>query len=79
MQDQPEPRVSVGLTKKINLGNYESADASLYLSGLTASATEEQIEELLNVGRLAWSAMRQPLLDKLEAIRAGDKPNENGR
>ena len=65
-----EPTVSVSVSMKVNLGNYESADAFVSVSGLPAGATTEQIEELLDTGKLAWSLITARLGDKVRELRA---------
>ena len=54
---------------KVNLGNYESADAFVSLSGLEAGATEEQINELLDTGKLAWGLATKRLMGKVAELR----------
>lgn len=58
MSEQPETTITVSLARKINLGNYESADAFVSVSNLRVGATQEEINEILSVGELAW-----PLLE----------------
>lgn len=63
MNEQPEPTITVSLARKINLGNYESADAFVSVSNLRVGATPDEINEILSVGELAW-----PLLEKRLAV-----------
>ena len=73
--DEQKPTVSVSVAMKVNLGNYESADAFISVSGLEAGATEAQIEELLDTGRLAWSMLTTRLGAKVAEMRQrGPKP-----
>lgn len=58
---------------KVNLGNYESAGASLVVSGLRADATTEEIEALLDTGKLAWSVMTTRLHAKVSEMKAGTR------
>lgn len=67
--NEAEPTITVSVAMKINLGNYESADAFVSCSGLPAGATAEQIEELLDTGKLAWSLMTKRLGEKVADIR----------
>lgn len=66
------PTVTVSVAMKVNLGNYEAADADEGVSGLEAGATEEQINELLDTGRLAWGLLTKRLGDKVADLRKGN-------
>lgn len=64
-----EPTVSVSVAMKVNLGNYESADAFVSVSGLREGATAAEIEGLLDTGKLAWSLMTTRLRDKVTEMK----------
>jgi hypothetical protein len=70
MSDVDEPKIAVSMEMKVNLGNYESAGASIVLSGLRQGATEEEIEALLDTGKVAWLLMRERLVVKVAELRA---------
>ena len=69
MTNDGEPTITVSVAAKVNLGNYESADAFVSISGLEAGATEYQIEELLDTGKLAWSLMTKRLNAKVAEMK----------
>ena len=71
MEESQAPTVSVSVSMKVNLGNYESADAFVSLSGLREGAPLEEIEALLDTGKLAWGAMTERLMAKANALRTG--------
>ena len=71
MEESQAPTVSVPVSMKVNLGNYESADAFVSLSGLREGAPLEEIEALLDTGKLAWGAMTERLMAKANALRTG--------
>jgi hypothetical protein len=66
-----EPTITVSVARKINLGNYESADYFVSLSGIPAGTTAEQMKPLLDTGRVAWEQVRAALV---EQIKRGRKP-----
>lgn len=67
-----EPKVTVSVDMKVNLGNYESASVGLILSQVPASADDAEIDALLDTGKLVYEKMRDRLKDKvLETRRTG--------
>lgn len=73
MEAQTEPTITVSLARKINLGNYESADAFVSVSGLKVGATPDEINEILAVGKLAWPLLESRLAFEIEEFRANLK------
>lgn len=71
VSEDSEPRVSVSVAMKVNLGNYESADAFVSVSGLKEGATAAEIEALLDTGKLAWSLMTTRLGAKVAELKEG--------
>ena len=71
--EQDGIRVSVSISRKINLGNYESADAFVSLSNIPVGATQEEIEEALATGRLVWDALKPELVAKARELREGGR------
>ena len=64
-----EPRISISIDQKVNLGNYESASVGIILSSLPIGVTEAEIEALLDTGRLAYDKMCTRLAAKVAAKR----------
>ena len=64
-----EPRVTIAIDQKLNMGNYESATVGITLSSLPAGVTEAEIEALLDTGRLAYGKMIERLAEKVAAKR----------
>ena len=64
-----EPTITVSMSRKINLGNYESADVFVSISGIKASMRPEDIEDLLVAGRFGWDAARAALLEQIRITR----------
>lgn len=70
-----EPRVAVSIARKINLGDYESVDIFMAVSGIEAGATDEEIEELLVTGERAFSLLKNRMSKKIKDIKAARKEN----
>ena len=64
-----EPTVTVSMSRKINLGNYESADCFVSLSGVRAGMTPEEMEPLLETGKVAWSKVADALREQVRSVR----------
>lgn len=68
------PVLAVTLARKINLGNYESADCSMLVSGITADMSEFEIDDLVNrQAALVIEKMRKRLVEMVKAARADAK------
>jgi hypothetical protein len=64
-----EPTITVSMSRKINLGNYESADVFVSISGIKAGMTTPDIEPLLVAGRFGWSLAREALIEQIKIAR----------
>jgi hypothetical protein len=62
-------KVSVSVSQKVNLGNYESADVFTALSNIPTGATEEQIEAALETGELVFNYVKAVISSRVEEIR----------
>lgn len=62
-------RTTITIGQKINLGDYNSAEASIILSGVPPWATPEMIEEALDTGKIVYDKMRERLVARIEGIR----------
>ena len=67
----PLERICVTMGQKVNLGNYESADVSICLSGIPLGASEELIEEMLATAKIAYSKIGARIKNEVAVIRAG--------
>lgn len=64
--------LSLSVSRKINLGNFESADVFFSLSGITAETTDAEIDELLDGnGALAFKKLAARIKEKVDQARPG--------
>lgn len=61
--------ISISVTRKVNLGNYESADAFLSLSGIPVDATEADILDALNAADLAFEPIKAKAVEMANRLR----------
>lgn len=61
-----EPTITVSVARKINLGNYESADYFVSLSGIKAGMTAEEMKPLMDTGKVAWDTVRSALMEQIK-------------
>jgi len=64
-----EPKVAVSLSRKINLGGYESVDLFFSVSDLAVGATEAEIQEALETGEAAFQLLKRKVADKMREAR----------
>ena len=62
--------VTMSLAMKINLGNYESAEAFVSLSGVDETTTLEDIQFILDgPGKIAYDELKARLGERISAMR----------
>ena len=64
-----EPAITVSMSRKINLGNYESAEFFVAITGAKAGMTDEDLAPLVGVGKLAWDQIREVLIQEIRRTR----------
>jgi len=69
-----EPTITVSLSRKLNLGNYESADVFVSISGIKAGATPEDFAPLLVSGKFGWDCAREALVEQIRITKERNKP-----
>lgn len=74
--EEPRERIAVTGGQKVNLGNYESADLSICLSGVPVGASEELIDAMLDTTKIVYTKIRERL--KAEVVRLKTEV-QNGR
>lgn len=72
-EEKREPTMTISLARKVNTGNYESAEVFASVSGVRAGMTAEDIEPLLSTGKVAYDELRRVLAEQIrETIAAID-------
>lgn len=62
--------ISVSVSRKLSDNNYGSGEATLMLTGITDSTTEDEMDELIEQGKLAFDKLRPEVIRKAkEAIK----------
>lgn len=64
--------LTASISRKVNLGNYESAEVFVSLSGLTRDTTEAEVDEMLaGPGAIAWKKLLASVNEKARALHQG--------
>lgn len=61
---------TVSLAQKVGLPNYGDAQCFLSLSGIKADTTPEEIDQMLDQAKLAWSAIANRIRARVREINA---------
>ena len=69
MTTAEKPTVAVSMSRKINLGNYESLDVFLSIGSVTADTSEEEIIEAVNASEIVFEHVRQRIATKVIDIK----------
>lgn len=65
---------TVSVAQKVNLGNYESADVFISVSGINEVTTSEDVAALLDgAGEVAYAHLKVRLAKRVAELRAGGK------
>lgn len=62
------PSVSVSISRKVNLGNYESVDLFMSVNGVDKYTTQEEIDEALAAGELAYGQLKEHLRARIVEV-----------
>lgn len=63
-----EPTVTISVSRKINLGDYESADLFISLNGVKPGMTAKEMQPLLDVAMVGWDEMHALLSDEISRV-----------
>lgn len=64
-------KISMSVSRKVNLGNYESADAFLSLSDVPVGATAEEINAAIVTSKIVFDALKDEIVAKTTVMRGG--------
>jgi hypothetical protein len=61
---------SISISMKVNLGNYESAEAYLSVNNITADTTPEEIQSLLDGPvKISYDELKIRMKEKIQQLR----------
>lgn len=63
--------LALSLQHKINLGNYESAECFVSVSGVSVNTTPDDIDEILDQSKIVYTKIAESLRAKIKQARAG--------
>lgn len=66
-------KISMSVSRKVNLGNYESGDVFLALSDVAVGSTEEEIEAALQTSKIVFDVLRAEVNAKAAVLKGGGK------
>lgn len=78
MAQQNEPnglRVGISISRKLNMGNYESAEVWVSITGIEVGTTAEEIQAALATGALGYDALKVAITSKIQDLRKKNDPN----
>lgn len=61
--------LSISVDQKVGLPNYGSASVFLSVSGVTASTTEDEIDELLDNSKIVYAKIAERIRAKVREIK----------
>lgn len=68
------PTFSLGINRRVNLGNYESMDVQLHLSKVPVNAPESLMDELYSEAGNAFDRLVREMRAKVALMRIEDAP-----
>lgn len=67
---EPSPMsMTISISRKVNTGNYESAEVFLSLQGVREDTTREQMEAMLENGKVGYDVLRERLAAEAAVMR----------
>lgn len=65
------PQIYCHLTQKLNLGNYESAEVTIGVSGIPYDANDEMLDQAMGTIKLSLDKARAELRERVQNARDG--------
>lgn len=66
-------KINMSVSRKVNLGNYESGDVFLSLSDVPVGATQAEVEEALQTSKIVFDVLRAEVNKKAAVLREGGR------
>jgi len=67
-----QPTLAVSVSRKVNLGNYNSAEVFMSVSGIVPGMDEEAIQSLVNTeGNIAYQKLADAVNEKVSELLKG--------
>lgn len=68
-----EMTVTLSVSRKVNLGNYESADVFMSINNVPLGARAEDIEAALVTGKITFDLLKVAVTDRARELRGGER------
>ncbi len=69
MSEESKITTTVSVSRKVNTGNYESADLFVAISGITEDTTPDEMDWMLDQGKIAYSKIADRIREQTTEIR----------
>lgn len=74
---KPELTTTVSVHQKVNIQNYESAEVFVSVSGITMHTTPDEIDDMLEQSKVAYSKLAGVMKAKVALLRSNRSHTED--